>query len=157
MSLGPIVLAARARWMAAIYGDVPPTERYFAGGSVSNRGFSERELSPSVTGPVNGSTITVPYGGAGLIDNSVEARFPIATVKSMPLGGVVFLDGGDVTEKPSQLSLSALDYAVGFGLRLHTLIGPARFDFGYRLNHTGPTDPEPSSRYAFHLSLGEAF
>jgi hypothetical protein len=25
------------------------------------------------------------------------------------------------------------------------------------LNHTGSTDPEPLSRYAFHLSLGEAF
>ncbi len=155
-SAGPVVFAARARY-GAIYGDVAPTERYFAGGSVSNRGFSERELSPSVTGPVNGSTITVPYGGAGLIDSSVEARFPIATVKAMPLGGVVFLDGGDVTETPAELSLARLNYALGFGLRLHTLIGPARFDFGYRLNRTGPMDPEPNSHYAFHLSLGEAF
>jgi outer membrane protein assembly factor BamA len=151
--IGPVVLAARARY-GAIFGGVPPTERYYAGGSVSQRGFSERELSPSVTGPVNGTTITVPYGGAGLLDNSVEARFPLATVKSMPLGGVVFLD---VTDKPSELSLARLNYALGFGLRLKTIIGPARFDFGYRLNRTGPMDPEPGSKYAFHLSLGEAF
>ncbi len=154
--IGPVVIAARARY-GAIYGAVPPTERYFAGGSVSQRGFSERQLSPSVYGKVNGTATNIPYGGAALLDNSVEARFPIATVKEMPLGGVVFLDGGDVTESAAQLSLAKLNYALGFGLRLHTIIGPARFDFGYRLNRTGPMDPGVGSKFAFHLSLGEAF
>lgn len=154
--LGPVVLAARARY-AAIMGDIPPTERFYAGGAASNRGFAERMLSPSVTGPVNGTTITVPYGGAGLIDTSVEARFPIMKIKSMPLNGVVFLDSGDVTNTPSELNLGNLNYAAGFGLRLLTIVGPIRFDFGYRLNRTGPMDPEPGSPWAFHLSLGEAF
>ncbi len=154
--LGPVVFAARARY-GAIFGDVPATERYYAGGSTSQRGFSERTLSPSVTGTVNGSTITVPYGGAGLIDTSVEARFPIMHVKQMPLGGVVFLDSGDVTESAAALSVTKLNYAVGLGLRLLTVIGPARFDLGYRINRTGPDDPSPGSKFAFHLSLGEAF
>ena len=78
-------------------------------------------------------------------------------IRKMHLGGVVFVDGGDVTEKPQQLSLSHLNWAAGVGLRLMTIIGPARLDFGYRLNRTGPLDPEPGSGYAFHLSLGEAF
>ena len=38
-----------------------------------------------------------------------------------------------------------------------TVIGAVRFDFGYRLNRTGPMEPEPNSHYAFHLSIGEAF
>ena len=156
--LGPIELAAKARY-AQITGDVPPTERFYAGGATSNRGFAERELSPSVTGldPRVGSTITVPYGGAGEIDTSVEVRFPILTIKSMPLGGVVFMDGGDVTDKPSQLDLGNLNWAAGLGLRLLTIVGPVRVDFGYRLNRTTTDDPEPLSKWAFHLSLGEAF
>jgi len=153
---GPLVFAARARY-GAIYGDVPPTERFYAGGAASNRGFSERMLSPSVTGPVMGTTITVPYGGAGMIDTSVEMRFPIMKIRTMPLNGVTFLDSGDVTNTPSELNLGNLNYAVGFGLRLLTIVGPIRADFGYRLNRKGPMDPEPNAPYAFHISLGEAF
>ncbi|MGE0550872.1 MAG: outer membrane protein assembly factor [Kofleriaceae bacterium] len=154
--LGPVVLGARARY-GAFYGDVPATERFFAGGSTSQRGFAERRLSPSVTGMVEDSTMTVPYGGAGLIDSSVEARFPITTIKKMPLNGVVFLDGADVTEKPSDLDVMNLNWAAGAGLRLLTVVGPVRADLGYRLNRKGATDPQPGSSYAFHISLGEAF
>ena len=57
----------------------------------------------------------------------------------------------------ADLSLGNLNYALGAGLRAFTVIGAVRFDFGYRLNRTGPMDPEPGSHYAFHLSLGEAF
>jgi len=110
-----------------------------------------------VTGPVMGTTITVPYGGAGMIDSSVEMRFPIMSIRKMPLNGVTFLDSGDVTNTPSELSLGNLNYAVGFGLRLLTIVGPIRADFGYRLNRKGPMDPEPNTPYAFHISLGEAF
>jgi outer membrane protein assembly factor BamA len=154
--VGPVVLAARARY-GAIWGDVPPTERFYAGGANSNRGFSERELSPSVSGTVMGSFVTVPYGGGGMIDSSLEARFPIADIKKMGLGGVVFVDAGDVEETASQLALERLAVAAGVGLRLHTIVGPVRADFGYRLNRTGMDDPEPGSSFAFHLSLGEAF
>jgi translocation and assembly module TamA len=154
--IGPIELAARARY-GQITGAVPPTERFYAGGAASNRGFSERMLSPSVTGQVKGSTVTVPYGGAGMIDTSLEARIPITTIKQMPLHGVVFLDGGEVTDVASQLKPLQLDLAAGLGLRLLTVVGPVRADFGYRLNHTGAMDPQPLSKYAFHLSLGEAF
>lgn len=154
--LGPVELAMRARY-GQITGSVPPTERFYAGGAASNRGFSERMLSPSVTGRVKGTPVTVPYGGAGMIDTSIEARIPIATIKTMPLHGVVFLDGGEVTDVASQLNPFQLDWAAGAGLRLLTVVGPVRADFGYRLNHTGSMDPAPLSKYAFHLSLGEAF
>lgn len=156
--VGGVVFAARARY-GAFFGDVPPSDRFFSGGSTSQRGFSERRLSPSVTGTtMDGREITVPYGGAGLIDTSIEGRFPIATIRKMPLGGVLFLDGGDVTEEVGDLSLGNLAYSLGVGLRLKTIVGPVRADFGYRLNRVGTVDdPAPGTKFAFHLSLGEAF
>jgi outer membrane translocation and assembly module TamA len=136
---------------------VPATERFFAGGAESQRGFSERQMSPSITGDVMGNTVTIPFGGTGLLETGVEARIPLTTLRGMPLGGVVFLDGGDNEEKPSQLNFARLNWAPGLGLRLKTAIGPVRFDVGYRVNRTGPMDPAPGSPFAFHLSLGEAF
>ena len=158
MPIGPVVLAARARY-GAIWGDAPPTERFYAGGANSNRGFSERELSPSITGAIAGESgqITIPYGGTGMVDTSLEARIPIASIKTMPLNLVLFGDGGDVTLTPQEVLKEQLYWAVGAGLRLLTVVGPVRADFGYRLNRTGIADAEPESRYAFHLSLGEAF
>ncbi len=158
--LGGSVLAAHARY-GAIYGQVPPTERLFSGGTNSQRGFSERQLSPRFIGinPETHKMVTapIPYGGAGLIDTSIEARVPLTTVKNMPLGTAVFLDGGDVTEAPSGLDPIKLHWAIGVGLRLMTIVGPVRFDVGYRLNRTGPTEPAPGSHYAYHLAIGEAF
>jgi outer membrane protein assembly factor BamA len=154
--IGPVVIAGKFRF-GGIFGDVPPTERYYGGGSAGQRGFGERQLSPFVSGELNGSFVQIPIGGAGLIDTSLETRFPIATVREMPLGGVIFLDGGDVTNTVSELDPLNLNWAIGAGLRLKTAVGPARFDFGWRLNRTGPGNPEEGSHYAFHLSLGEAF
>jgi translocation and assembly module TamA len=154
------VLAAHVRY-GAIYGQVPPTERLFSGGTNSQRGFSERRLSPSFDGisPDTGKMVPVPvpYGGAGLIDTSVEARVPITKVRTMPLGAAVFLDGGDVTKDPSGLDPTNLHWALGVGLRLMTIVGPVRLDVAYRLNRTGSGDPDPGSHYAYHLTIGEAF
>lgn len=156
LPVGPVTLAAKAQ-LGAIFGDVPPTERYFAGGASSQRGFSERQLSPFVAGVVNDAYRSIPYGGAAMLETGVEARFPIWHVRKMPLNGVVFVDGGDVTDATSDLDLAHLNWAAGVGLRLLTIIGPARLDVGYRLNRTGPLDPEPYSKFAVHISLGEAF
>jgi outer membrane translocation and assembly module TamA len=154
------VLAGHARY-GAIWGDVPATERFFSGGTNSQRGFAERKLAPSVTGAIDdqGDTQTVPYGGAGLIETSVEARVPITKVRTMPLGVAVFLDGADVTETPAELDPWNLHWAIGGGLRLQTIVGPVRFDVGYRLNRVGngPMDPAPGSHWAYHLTIGEAF
>jgi translocation and assembly module TamA len=154
--VGPVVVAARAR-TAITFGDLAPTERLFSGGASRHRGFSERKLAPSVFGDVDGSYRSIPYGGGALVETSLEVRIPIATIREMPLGGVVFLDGGDVTEELGTLDVTNLHWAVGVGLRLSTIVGPVRGDVGYRLNRTGPMEPDPYSRVAFHLSLGEAF
>ena len=154
--LGPFVFAARARHGRFI-GDTPVTERFFGGGSVSQRGFSERKLSPYATADVDGMSQSVAYGGTAMVETGLEARFPLMTIKNMPLGGVLFLDGADVTNTSAELDLTNLHWAAGAGLRLKTIVGPVRFDFGWRLNRTGGMEPDPSSKFAFHLSLGEAF
>ncbi len=154
--LGPVVLAARARHGRFI-GDTPVTERFFSGGSVNQRGFSERKLAPYATAEIDGKTQSVGYGGTVMVETGVEARIPITTIKKMPLGGVLFLDGADVTNTSAELNLANLHWAAGVGLRLTTIVGPVRLDFGYRLNRTGGMEPDPSSKFAFHVSLGEAF
>ncbi|MDB4961373.1 MAG: surface antigen [Myxococcales bacterium] len=150
------VLAGKVR-TGATFGDLAPTERFFSGGSSSHRGFSERKLAPSAIGLVDGDLRSIPYGGGGMLQTSIEARIPITEIKEMPLGGVVFLDGGDVTETYSDLDLGNLHWAAGIGARLLTIVGPVRADFGYRLNRKGGMNPDPDSKFAFHLSLGEAF
>jgi outer membrane protein assembly factor BamA len=150
------VLAARVR-AGAIWGDVPPTERIFSGGSTSQRGFAERRLAPSVTGDDMGTTRTVPYGGVALLEGSVEIRQPLMTIRNMPIGGVVFLDGGDVTKTVSEIDPANLHLAAGGGLRVKTAIGPIRVDIAYRLNRTGADEPDPGSPLTYHLTIGEAF
>jgi translocation and assembly module TamA len=152
----PVVLAARARY-GRIYGDLPATERYFSGGSTTQRGFSERRLAPSLTGDVNGTTRTVPYGGGELVESNVELRTHVGKIKGMGVGGVAFLDGADVVDTDTHVDVSNLHWAAGLGLRLFTLVGAVRADFGYRLNRTGPMEPSPGDKFAFHLSIGEAF
>lgn len=156
LPIGPVVLAARVR-SGTFLGDVPPTERFFSGGGSSQRGFSERRLSPSVFELANDKLRSIPYGGGALIESSLEARVPIMTIKGMPIGAVAFLDGGDVTETLEELDLGFLHWAVGAGVRVKTVVGPIRFDVGYRLNRKGLREPEPESSFAFHLAVGESY
>jgi len=76
------------------------------------------------------------------------------------LGGVVFLDGGNVWEDPWDFNVSNLRYDVGPGLRYATPIGPIRIDLGYQLNRIAGLqvdgEDEPR-RFRFHFSIGHAF
>lgn len=161
ISLGSTTFAARSRF-GAIWGDVPETERYYGGGMASQRGFAQRRLSPSVPGSVNTMTGVVGgpvvVGGAALIESSIEIRQPIGSPGGIDLGAVVFLDGGDVTSKVSQIDVTNQHWAVGAGLRFISPIGPIGLDVGYRLNRNGPTEPEyGESRINVLLAVGEAF
>lgn len=154
--VGRFVLAARARF-GAFFGDVPVSERYYAGGATSQRGFAERQLAPTVFGVVDGEMESVPIGGAWLVDTSAEVRATVASVEGIPVGAVVFVDGANVTETAGELTSAGLHWAIGGGVRLMTQIGVVRFDVGWRLDKTGPARPEPESDYAFHLTIGEAY
>ena len=151
---GRLVLAARARFGWAYWGEVPITQRYYSGGASSQRGFAPQRLSP-IAGDDQGKR--VPIGGQALFESSVELRFEALKLFGNWLNLVAFTDGADVTPRLSALDFGNLHWAVGGGLRYLTPVGPVRFDVGVRLNRTGPGEPDPTSHYAIHLSLGEAF
>lgn len=156
LGVGPLVLASRGR-LGVIAGEVPVTERLFAGGASSQRGFPQRRLAPTITQEVDGVERSVPVGGAASLELGVELRATLGRVRGHDLGGALFLDGGDVTETFGELDPRNLHWAVGAGLRVLTVIGPIRLDVGYRLNRKGPGEPLAGEHFAYHLNLGEAF
>lgn len=114
-------------------GDSAVVTRFYAGGGVSMRGFSDRRLSPLLLAPAPNDPdllLTMPIGGNGLVDGSFETRYTVAG--SLRLAG--FVDFAQVT--PGRLGvtdLSGVLWAVGLGLRYLTPIGPIRIDFARRL------------------------
>jgi translocation and assembly module TamA len=151
-----LVMAARAK-LGLGFGRgevVPITERYFAGGASSHRGFAQQRLSPVAMGADGG---TVPIGGEALLETSIEGRFDLERLKGNWLQLVLFLDGADVTTERAQLDPLDLHLATGAGLRYQTPVGPLRLDVGYRLNRKGAGEPDPNRAFNFFLGLGEAF
>jgi outer membrane protein insertion porin family len=130
-------------------GNVPFAKRFFLGGSSSIRGWGRYEVSPL-------GTSGLPIGGNSVFAFSSELR---AVVRGS-LGGVLFLDGGNVWAREWDVDPGDLRYAVGVGLRYQTAVGPIRFDFGRQLN---PIDGlvvngEPALRkWRIHFSIGQAF
>ena len=128
---------------------VPFSKKYFLGGATSIRGWGRFEVSP-----LTGSGL--PVGGNSMLAFSSELR----AILKVNLGGVLFLDGGNVWKDSWGIKLGDLRYAVGPGVRYQTPIGPIRFDFGYQLNPiSGLTvngQPE-SRRWRVHFSIGQAF
>jgi translocation and assembly module TamA len=159
LPLGRIVFASRVRmgWIRASGdGPSPLTQRYFAGGSSSHRGFGFRRLAPTALNEAGEET---PVGGDAMFESSVELRFPLPWSS---FRGVAFLDGADATETVADIDLTRLHWAAGFGVRIDTIVGPGRLDVAFRLNRTGDVESDgrenpPGGGFAIHLSLGEAF
>jgi len=154
--------------------DIPLAERFFSGGSTTDRGFPDNQAGPR--DPETG----FPIGGTTLLMNTIELRFPLIGDN---LGGVLFHDMGNVYSDLSDLSLryhqnnlQDFNYAVqtlGFGVRYHTPVGPLSLDlafspnsprfFGYQgtydqlLFGTGQQVQQRIDRFQFHFSLGQAF
>jgi outer membrane translocation and assembly module TamA len=127
---------------------VPFAKRYFLGGATSIRGWGRYEVSPL-------SEDGFPIGGDAMLAFSGEVR---AMVHGN-LGGVLFLDAGNVWADSLGFKLNDLRYAVGPGLRYQTPIGPIRFDVGWQLNPLPGllVDGEPQTRrWRLHFSIGQA-
>jgi outer membrane protein assembly factor BamA len=128
---------------------VPFSKLFFLGGATSIRGWGRYEVSPL-------SASGLPIGGDSMLAFSEELR----AVLHGKLGGVLFLDGGNVWTRSGGISLGDLRYAIGSGLRYQTPIGPIRFDFGYQLNPIEGllVNGEPQQRrWRLHFSIGQAF
>lgn len=149
--------------LAVPYGSatsLPISERFFAGGATTLRGFAFQQAGPrdTLTIPATGEVIvdpktgrpkTGPIGGNALIALNNELRFPIFN----PIGGVLFSDTGNIFKTASAVRLDGMSQTIGFGLRVRTPLGPLRLDFGYLV-----TAPPPGfKRGQFHFSFGQAF
>jgi outer membrane protein assembly complex protein YaeT len=120
---------------------LPITERFFAGGANTLRGFGLDQASPkdSFGNPVGGNILTLL---------NLELRFPLVG----KLGGVIFSDNGTVYRRLKVIELLKWRYNVGFGVRYDTPLGPLRVDWGFKIDIR---PGEPPSR--IHVSLGHAF
>lgn len=132
--------------MVDSYGDsdhVPLYERFFAGGSNSIRGYSERSVGPKDQGSLD------PMGGESVVIGNVELTYPI--FKDL-LKGAIFYDIGNVWEDMGDIGQGDYKYGVGAGVRIKTPIGPVRVDWGYPL--VEEEGEEQKGRFYFSVSHG---
>lgn len=139
-------------------GLLPISERFFAGGSTTLRGFEFESAGPRVVvvpqgifrnsdgDPVFLDPFTIPFGGNALAIVNLEARVPLTkNIRAVPFydGGNVFRRVGDIFNPPDvpagdvfRQNLRALwTHTVGLGLRVKTPIGGEfGIDYGFLLN-----------------------
>jgi outer membrane protein insertion porin family len=139
-------------------GSLPISERFFAGGSTTLRGFEFESAGPRVAIVPQGifrnnkgeivtlNPFTVPFGGNGLAITNLEARIPLTeTLQVVPFydGGNVFNRVGDIfkplegaTGDTFRDNLRATwTNTVGLGLRIKTPFGGSvAIDYGFLLN-----------------------
>jgi len=119
---------------------IPPSERFYAGGGGSVRGYGYRSLSPT-----RDNRLT---GGRSLLEASAEARFRLTRT----IGLVPFVDVGDAFTGPvPDFAGGTLGIGAGIGLRYLTPVGPLRLDVATPLTrHSGDA-------VAVYISIGQAF
>ncbi|HTB13639.1 MAG TPA: outer membrane protein assembly factor BamA [Bryobacteraceae bacterium] len=154
--------------------EIPLAERWYSGGSTSNRAFPDNQAGPRdlETG--------FPIGGNAMLFHSTEIRFPLIGDN---LRGVLFHDIGNVYSDINHISfrfrqhdIQDFDYAVqavGFGIRYRTPIGPIRADFSFSpdaprfygfagtyeqlIMNQGVLTTQKINLFQFHFSLGQTY
>ncbi|GGY41017.1 autotransporter assembly complex protein TamA [Parvularcula lutaonensis] len=155
-------LAGRMK-IGAIYGagrgSIPATERFYAGGGGSLRGFAFQEASPidRLTGEI--------LGGASLGEFNIELRQHVTEAIEL----AVFSDIGGAFEDNTP-SFDQVLVGAGVGVRYHTAIGPVRVDVAVPVNRRRftiadtirdeNTDPDvvfEDSAFEIYIGLGQPF
>jgi outer membrane protein insertion porin family len=132
--------------------DLPASQRFFAGGSTTVRGFQlDRLGTPAIIDP-NG----LSRGGNGLVVLNLELRRRVGRLFGRDMGVVAFADAGNVFNRASDVRLSELRPTSGFGIRYNSPLGPLRLDFGFKLDRREMNGTRERG-WEYHLSIGEAF
>jgi translocation and assembly module TamA len=134
-------LAERARFLfRSEYGAIdvddllvlPPSQRFFAGGDRSVRGYRYERLGPTDT---TGAVV----GGRYLVAATAEVDY----LFFRNYGAAVFYDAGNAANEP----WPDLKRSVGIGMRWRTPVGMLRIDIAHPLD-------DPDEDYRLHLSIG---
>ena len=152
-----VVVAVRGLvgWLGPSAGQTSPITRRFAlGGPSSHRGFGFGRLAPQVR---DAQGRLIPVGGDGEVLGSGELRVDVTKIGGAWLDLVPFVDAGNVTMAFSDLGLSNLNVAVGLSVEYTTPIGVVRGGMGVRVNRLEGDVPDPGQRFAYHITIGEAF
>ena len=105
--------------------ELVPSERFFAGGATTVRGYREEDLGPrSLIGDNEAG------GGRAMLILNGEMRLPIYRW----LRGVVFVDVGNVYPTVGDMSFTDLQAGSGGGLRFDTPVGIIRLDLAAPVN-----------------------
>ena len=130
--------------------DLPASERFFAGGDTSVRGYALDRLGiPFQTIDANG----FPTGGHAVLVVNAELRVPVFG----GFGAVGFMDAGQVFNRVSDFDFGQIKPTAGFGLRYLSPIGPIRVDLGFKLDRGRLPTGEQERLTELHISLGQAF
>lgn len=112
---------------------IPLNRRFFAGGSGSIRAWKNRSL-----GAIPQHEIQL--GGNMILEGNVEFRVnhfrgfgKLWYLNLENIWGVYFVDFGNVWNNISDVKISDVAIATGFGFRYDTFVGPLRFDFAFPL------------------------
>ena len=139
------ILAGRVK-LGSIVGEktsaLPANKRFYTGGGASIRGYNFQSVGPLGQGKT-------PLGGRSLLEIGAELRIKVTDT----IGGVVFIEGGNVYDDELPDTSSDLQWAAGFGIRYFTAVGPMRLDFGFPLNPREDIDDSMQ----FYISIGQAF
>jgi len=146
---------------------IPLTERLYAGGPNSVRGFRQNELGPAIFVPDTFSVTTindslqlwhanpdsvgdrsVASGGDNVVVGNLELRMRSPAYPEL-VQYALFIDAGQLWNRGREatgVSFSDIRFTPGVGLRVFTPIGPIRVDVGYNAYRRVPgpayiTDP----------------
>jgi translocation and assembly module TamA len=121
--------------------EVPASNRFYAGGGGSVRGYSYQAIGPRI-----GDT-TTPQGGLSLLETSLELRHKFTD----RWGGVAFIDAGGVgvDKWPNGDDFGV---GVGVGIRYDLGFGPIRADIAVPISRRAGDSP-----FQIYISIGQAF
>ena len=120
--------------------ELPPDQRFYAGGSGTVRGYKYQSIGPLFA---DGN----PEGGTSIAAGTVELRQRILS----DYGFVAFLDGGQVSASGSPFT-GGLKLGAGIGARYYTSFGPLRLDVAVPL-----TRIPNGGTFEIYIGIGQAF
>ena len=151
-AIEPLADSLDASSRGALEASVPAAELFYAGGRTTHRAYRRDELGivgeTLIFDPTNPAADPYPAGGGGLALCNFEYRFPVAG----PVGGTLFVDGGNVWTDYRKVGVGAMKWGAGLGVRYLSPVGPLRLEVGWKLDREPFEDP-----YVWFISLGNPF